>query len=70
MMTFQPPSALDVAMTSLDRTGLAYMLRVCTKTIDRRVDDGTFPKPDFHIGRQPRWKLATMLAWMETSKTI
>ena len=62
--------SVDVVARILNRKELAEMLRTSTKTIDRHVDDGTLPKPDFFVGRQPRWKLTTVLEWTETRRTI
>jgi predicted DNA-binding transcriptional regulator AlpA len=63
-------TAVEVATRFLSRGQLAEMLGVSTKTIDRRVDDGTVPKPDFYIGRQLRWRLTTILEWTETRRTL
>ena len=34
-------------------------------TIDRGVRDGYYPKPDFYIGRHPRWLASTIKAHRE-----
>lgn len=57
-------------LTFIGRDRFAAMIEVCTKTIDRRIQTGTLPQPDFHVGRQPRWNLARVLEWLRNRKTI
>ena len=66
----QETVALQSEMKFLDKSQVAEMIGVCVKTIDRHVDAGTFPKPDFHIGRQPRWGLETIAGWIESQRRL
>ena len=35
-------------------------------TIDRRVRDGSYPKPDYFLGPYPRWLASSILSHRET----
>ncbi len=39
----------------LRRKQLAARYSTCTRTIDRMVEDGRLPEPDFYIGKLPMW---------------
>lgn len=34
-------------------------------TVDKWVAANKFPKPDLYLGRNPRWKLSTINAYLE-----
>lgn len=70
MNALEAPISPGSVMNYLSRERLAEMLDISTRTIDRRVDEGKLPPPDLYVGRQPRWKLATIEAWLQTHKTI
>ncbi len=44
---------------------LAALLSCSRRLIDRLRSAGKVPKPDIQIGRMPRWKAATIRAWIE-----
>jgi predicted DNA-binding transcriptional regulator AlpA len=54
----------------LRKAELAKQYDICTKTIDRHIEMGIFPPPDFHVGRFPHWKDSTIEHWIETRKQI
>src|SRR5262249_40213560 len=45
------------------------ILRCGQRTIDRMRASGKLPKPDFHIGRMPRWWRSTVVAWIEAQSS-
>ena len=70
MNTLEAPTSAEQVMNYISREGLAEMLCVSTKTIDRRVDEEKLPLPDLFVGNRPRWKRTTIEAWLETHKRI
>lgn len=44
---------------------VAAMLDVDRRTVERRRSAGLFPPPDMKIGKLPRWRLATIDAWID-----
>lgn len=44
---------------------LAALLRCSRRLIERMRSAGKVPKPDLHVGKMPRWKPATIRAWIE-----
>jgi predicted DNA-binding transcriptional regulator AlpA len=55
---------------SLNKSQFAANYGVCTKTIDRHLEEGICPPPDFYVGRFPHWKISTIENWIETKKRI
>ena len=70
MNTLEVPTLPVLSREILTKEDLADHFRTSTKSIDRRVDDGRLPKPDFYFGPQPRWKRAAIEAWQEIHKII
>ena len=50
-------------MLSID--DLAAILRCSRRVVERLRSGGKVPKPDIKIGKMPRWKAATIRAWIE-----
>jgi predicted DNA-binding transcriptional regulator AlpA len=44
---------------------LAELLSCSRRLVERMRSAGKIPKPDIHVGRCPRWKPATIRAWIE-----
>jgi len=44
---------------------LAELLSCSRRTVERMRSSGKVPRPDMHVGRCPRWKPATIRAWIE-----
>ena len=44
---------------------LAALLSCSRRLVERMRSAGKVPKPDIHVGRCPRWKPATIRAWIE-----
>ncbi len=44
---------------------LAALLNCCRRLVERMRSAGKIPKPDIKIGKMPRWKAATIRAWIE-----
>jgi len=44
---------------------LAELLSCSRRLIERMRSAGKVPKPDIHVGRCPRWKPATIRAWID-----
>ena len=42
------------------KRGLMRRYDCCEKTIDRRVETGKLPKPDFYVGKIPYWTDETL----------
>jgi predicted DNA-binding transcriptional regulator AlpA len=45
--------------------GLAAWLGCSRRLVERMRSGGKVPKPDIKIGKMPRWKAATIRAWIE-----
>ncbi len=44
---------------------LATYLNCSRRLVERMRSAGKVPLPDLHVGRMPRWKPATIRAWIE-----
>jgi len=44
---------------------LAELLSCSRRLVERMRSAGKIPKPDIHVGKCPRWKPATIRAWIE-----
>ncbi len=44
---------------------LAELLSCSRRCVERMRSAGKVPKPDIHVGRCPRWKPATIRAWID-----
>jgi predicted DNA-binding transcriptional regulator AlpA len=44
---------------------LAEILNVSRRVVEGLRSNGRLPKPDLTIGKMPRWKAATIRAWIE-----
>lgn len=53
----------------LSKQEVADLLDVSTRSIERWVRLGSFPKPAFSTCRTRRWKIEEVLQWKNTSAT-
>jgi predicted DNA-binding transcriptional regulator AlpA len=44
---------------------LCCILACDRRTVERMRSAGRLPRPDLHVGRMPRWRAATIRAWIE-----
>ena len=44
---------------------LAALLSCSRRLVERMRSAGKVPKPDIHVGKCPRWKPATIRAWID-----
>ncbi len=44
---------------------LAELLSCSSRLVERMRSAGKIPKPDIHVGKCPRWKPATIRAWID-----
>ena len=51
-------------MLSID--DLMAVLQCSRRLVDRLRSSGDIPRPDKMVGRFPRWKAATIRAWIDT----
>jgi predicted DNA-binding transcriptional regulator AlpA len=49
----------------LNRRDVARVLRVSLAVFDRLRSAGRLPRPDVILSRSPRWRAATIRAWIE-----
>ncbi|QEH32926.1 hypothetical protein OJF2_14110 [Aquisphaera giovannonii] len=47
-----------------DIDDLATILKACRRIVERYRASGRLPKPDFQLGRCPRWRPETIRAWI------
>jgi predicted DNA-binding transcriptional regulator AlpA len=45
---------------------VAASLDIGRRTLEREIAAGRFPRADFHIGKMPRWRPATVRAWVQS----
>ncbi len=49
----------------LSQADLAKILNAGLRTVERMRSAGKLPKPDLFVGKMPRWRPATIGAWIE-----
>ncbi len=47
---------------------VAVLLDVTPRMVRLMLAGDRFPAPDFHLGRRPRWYVATFNAWLASRK--
>jgi hypothetical protein len=57
----KPPAGLEL----LDLDDLAAVFKCSRRTITRMRAKGQLPGPDIHVCSQPRWRAATILAFID-----
>ncbi len=63
---FKPGRTLTAGMEPLlSIDDLAAILNCSRRLVERMRSAGKVPPPDLHVGRMPRWKPATIRAWIE-----
>lgn len=48
---------------------VARLLNCCRRSVESLRASGHFPRPDAMIGRSPRWRVATVNAWIDEGGT-
>jgi excisionase family DNA binding protein len=43
---------------------LVRILNIGRRTLERMISSGEFPSADIRIGKLPRWRRATLAAWI------
>ncbi len=61
----QAPAAGHIIEPLLSIDDLAALLSCSRRLVERMRTAGKVPKPDIKIGKMPRWKAATIRAWIE-----
>lgn len=70
----RPPDRLKLAATTertptieplLGISDLAAVLSCSRRLVERMRSAGRLPRPDLFVGRMPRWKAATVRAWID-----
>jgi predicted DNA-binding transcriptional regulator AlpA len=61
----EAPGAGHIIEPMLSIDDLAAILRCSRRLVERMRSAGKVPKPDIKIGKMPRWKAATIRAWIE-----
>ena len=56
------PPGLDPLLSIDD---LTCVLSVSRRAVERLRSAGKLPRPDLHVGKLPRWRSATIKAWIE-----
>jgi hypothetical protein len=59
-----PPGAGHIIEPMLSIDDLATILKCSRRLVERLRSAGKVPKPDFHVGRCPRWKAETVRLWI------
>lgn len=49
----------------LSISDLVRILNIGRRTLERMISSGEFPSADIRIGKLPRWRRATLSAWIE-----
>jgi predicted DNA-binding transcriptional regulator AlpA len=62
----EAPTAGHIIEPMLCIDDLAAILSCSRRLVERMRSGGKVPKPDFHAGRCPRWRAATIRAWIES----
>ena len=48
------------------KASLAEYLEISKRSVDRKIQDGTLPRPDLRLGdNSPRWRERTIADWLE-----
>ena len=45
---------------ALRRKEVGEYFGISNRTMRRKINSDEFPKPDFYVGREPRWRLSTI----------
>jgi len=61
----EPPGAGHIIEPMLSIDDLAALLSCSRRLVERMRSAGKVPKPDINVGKMPRWKAATIRAWIE-----
>jgi hypothetical protein len=63
----RPPRALPDGLSPLvGIDDLAKWLHCSRRLVERMRSSGKVPRPDFQLGKCPRWKPETIRRWIET----
>lgn len=61
----EAPAAGHIIEPMLSIDDLAALLNCSRRLVERMRSGGVVPTPDLRVGRMPRWKAATIRAWIE-----
>ena len=56
------PDSCGVALT---KKQVSHAMSITTRCLDTMIARGDYPRPDFHIGPLPRWRVETHNTWLE-----
>ncbi|NPT33454.1 helix-turn-helix transcriptional regulator [Paraburkholderia xenovorans] len=60
-----PAGVLDIADALLRKSHVLFLCGgIADNTLTRRIANGDFPKPDMFSGRNPLWRVRTVLDWL------
>lgn len=60
-----PARLADAIEPALSLDDLVRLLNGSRRSIERMKSAGKLPKPDFYLGRMPRWWPATIRGWIK-----
>lgn len=60
----QTPVLPNSTEALLGKAQICFAVGVSVRTLQSMLAAGEFPKPDTHIGKFPRWRVATFNAWV------
>ena len=58
------PELPAAALQLLEPSQIAAALRVSARELRRLIAAREYPGPDMHVGRLPRWRVATHNSWV------
>lgn len=59
-----------MAKKLLNTADVAEKIGVSSVTIHRRIEDGSFPKPDQVDGRRRLWEASTIVSWKAANRDL
>lgn len=62
--TKEAPPLPAISEALLGKSQICFALGVSLRTLQSMLSTGEFPKSDAHIGKFPRWRVATFNAWV------
>lgn len=60
----QAPDLPNNTEALLGKAQICFAVGVSVRTLQSMLASGEFPKPDTHIGKFPRWRVATFNTWV------
>ena len=59
-----PTSIAPIEPLAYRKATVCRMVDISTRTLDRLLGAGRFPRPDAHAGRAPLWRRETLERWL------